>query len=161
MRRWARLGVLGVVVALAVSGCSFFGHGDDKSTAVSVFDVKVGDCFLAPAPPPKAELTDLHRVTCSTPHQQESYALLPYKDPATGKAPDEFPGAAALKSFADGNCAQEFQGYVGADYRDSSLYFTYLVPSPRSWAQDDDFTVLCFITTTGQTLTKSVKGTGA
>lgn len=159
VRRSASLGVLAVVVALVVSGCSFFDRNDDKATSTSVFDVKIGDCFLAPEEI-TVELTDLNRVTCETPHQQESYALLTYTDPGTDKTPDTFPGDAALKSFADGSCAEEFQGYVGVDYRDSSLFFTYLVPSARSWQQDSDSTVICFVTTTGQTLTKSVADSG-
>ncbi len=160
VRRWAGLGALVVVVALAVSGCSWFGRGDtQKSHSTSVFDVKIGDCFLAlPAKDITENLTDLPRVACDDPHQQESYALPTYVDPGTDKAPTTFPGDAALKSFADGTCAQEFEGYVGVDYRDSSLFFTYLVPSARSWEQDEDRTVICFVTTTGQTLTESVAG---
>ena len=158
VRRWVGLGVLGVVVALTVSGCSWFGRDDDRSTTIEVLDAKKGDCFLAPAEI-TIEVTHLARVKCETPHQQESYALPTYVDPGTGKTPgrDNFPGDAALKSFADGTCAEKFQGYVGVDYRDSSLYFTYLVPSARSWQQDEDRTVVCFVTTTGQTLTKSVQ----
>ena len=159
VRRWVGAGVLGVVVALAVSGCSWFGGDGTKSTSTSVFDVAVGDCFLAPEKI-TVQLTDLSKVDCATPHQQESYALPVYTDPGTDKTPTTFPGDAALKSFADGSCAQEFQDYVGVDYRDSSLFFTYLVPSARSWEQNEDHTVICFVTTTGQTLTSSVQGTG-
>ncbi|WP_196804603.1 septum formation family protein [Cellulomonas sp. URHD0024] len=156
VRHGVALGVLGVVVALAVSGCSWFGNDDDKATSIAVFDAKIGDCFLAPEDI-AVEVTHLSRVTCATPHQQESYALPTYIDPGTAKTAKTFPGDAALKSFADGKCAEKFQDYVGVDYRDSSLYFTYLVPSARSWQQDDDRKVICFVTTTGQTLTKSVK----
>ena len=46
--------------------------------------------------------------------------------------------------------------YVGIDYLDSDLFFTYLVPSPRSWEQDDR-QVLCMITTAGEPLRGSVK----
>ena len=49
---------------------------------------------------------------------------------------------------------------MGVDYRDSELFFTYLLPSPRSWEQDEDRTTLCFVTTTdGAQLTQSVEGT--
>ena len=63
-----------------------------------------------------------------------------------------------LSAFAQGACAQHFTGYVGVDYLDSSLFFTYLLPSARSWESDDDRDVICFVTTTGGTLTGSVKG---
>ena len=63
-----------------------------------------------------------------------------------------------LPDAAEGACAQRFQSYVGVAYQDSSLFFTYLLPSARSWEQGDDRTVLCLVTTTGQKLTASVKG---
>ena len=94
------------------------------------------------------------------PHEQEAYALATYTEPGTDEPSKTFPGEAALKSFADGTCAQEYADYVGVDYRDSELFFTYLLPSPRSWEQDEDRTTLCFVTTTdGAQLTQSVEGT--
>lgn len=154
--------VAGAVVVLAAaaltSGCSVFDRGD-KTDGVSVFDVEVGQCFRVPADI-TVELTTLPSVPCTTEHEQEAYARVPYTDPGTDTTPDDFPGDAALKSFADGACAAEYADYVGIDYRDSTLYFTYLVPSARGWEQNDDRTVLCFVTTTGEKLTASVKGTG-
>ncbi|ROS21769.1 septum formation family protein [Cellulomonas sp. PhB150] len=156
------VGAVGAVLVLATSGCSVFDRGD-KTDGVSVFDVKVGQCFQVPEDI-TVELTDLPSVPCTTEHEQEAYARVAYTDPGTGSSagatPDDFPGDAALKSFADGACAAEFADYVGVDYRDSTLYFTYLVPSPRGWEQNSDRSVLCFVTTTGATLTASVKGTG-
>jgi hypothetical protein len=37
------------------------------------------------------------------------------------------------------------------------LFYTYLLPSVRSWAANDR-TVVCLVTTTGQQLTASMKG---
>ena len=51
----------------------------------------------------------------------------------------------------------EFQDYVGISYLDSSLFFTYLMPSARGWEQDTDRSVVCFVTTTGAELTASAK----
>ena len=156
-RRGVVAGVLGVGVALAASGCSWF--GSDDTTAVSVFDVEVGDCFTAPEEI-TTTFTTLNRVECDVPHEQEAYAIARYTDPGTDTTPETFPGEAALKSFADGACASEFADYVGVDYRDSDLFFTYLLPSPRSWEQDDDRSTLCFvITADGAQLSRSVQGT--
>lgn len=152
-----RAAMVAGAVALLASGCSLFDRGDGTSS-VSVFDVEAGDCFVTPQDI-TVELTSLPRVDCTQPHQQEAYALVDYVDPGTGTAPDTFPGDAALKSFADGACAEAFSDYVGVDYRDSRLYFTYLVPSARSWEQDEDRTTICFVTTTGEALTRSVHGT--
>lgn len=153
------LGVLGLGLGtLGLAGCSVFDRGDG-SRAVSVFDVEVGQCFRVPGDI-TVELTELPSVDCSEPHEQEAYALVDYTDPGTGTAPEDFPGEAALKTFADGVCAERFADYVGVDYRDSALFFTYLVPSARSWQQNADRTTLCFVITTGAQLTQSVAGTG-
>lgn len=152
----ARSGALGVVVLATVAGCSLFG-GDDGGTSVAVTDVAVGECYLAPGEV-TAELTELDRVDCDDPHEQEAYANLA----ATpgGQEADTYPGEAALKEFADGSCAEAFAEYVGVDYRDSALFFTYLLPTARGW-ESGDHEVTCFITTTGEQLTRSVRGTAS
>jgi hypothetical protein len=143
----------GAVVATA-GACSSSAPGGGKLT--SVFGVKAGECFL---PPQKiqAELTKLNKVACTRAHTQEAYAVVGYKA-AGSTATTDFPGDAALKTFADGTCAQRFAGYVGRDYQDSSLFFTYLLPSARGWQQGHDRKVICFVTTTGKLLRRSVKG---
>lgn len=154
--------VLGLVLLVALSGCStvksWFGKSNQPSGhSVSVFDANVGDCFLAPANI-TTELSSLTATGCATAHQLEMFAKPAFLSPGGATAPDSFPGDAALKSFADGACAAAFTAYVGVDYRDSSYFFTYLNPSARSWQQDDDRTTLCFVTTTGAPITGSVKG---
>lgn len=149
--------------ALVLSGCGWFGSSGSKgSSSTSVFDVKPGECFVAPKKV-KAELSNLDQVPCTTAHTQEAYALVEYQSASSGgQSPSAgssaYPGSDVLDKFAKGACAQRFRAYVGVDYLDSSLYYTYLLPSARSWEQDNDQTVICFITTTGGTLTTSVKG---
>jgi Septum formation len=161
-RAWRLVPALAVSVVLT-AGCGWFGGGGSSTTgSISVFDVKRGDCFTTPKAV-KAELSKLSRVSCATQHTQEAYAVVTYHASAAGAAatsgaPDAYPGGDALDRFAKGVCAQRFTGYVGVDYLDSSLFFTYLLPSARSWEQDDDRNVLCFVTTTGGKLTSSVKG---
>ena len=146
---------------LLVGGCwtsNLFGAKPTvTTTSVSVFKVEIGQCFNPPAGAPKSELSDLSAVACTAPHTQESYAALVYHAPPGGDD-SVYPGDAALASFANGSCAQAFQGYVGVSYLDSSLFFTYLLPSARSWESGSDRTVLCFVTTTGKPLVASVKG---
>lgn len=149
------------VLALALlPGCFFF---DDGTETVSVFDLEPGQCLLAPDDP-AVELTEMTVVPCDEPHEMEVFALLDFDSPAgasqTGAAGSTFPGDAPLKDFADGACAGAFADYVGVDYRDSRLFFTYLVPSARSWEADGDRTVTCVITTTGEPLDRSVAGSG-
>ncbi|MDX6610745.1 MAG: hypothetical protein QOF85_2698, partial [Solirubrobacterales bacterium] len=114
------------------------------------------DCVVPPNEI-KAELSKVRVVSCATNHTQEAYALVDYV-PAGGASPASvYPGDEVLKKYADGACAQRYEGYVGVAYADSSLFFTYLLPSARGW-QGGDRSVVCFVTTTGKPLTKSVKG---
>ena len=150
-------GALAVAVLALAAGCSLFGGDDDGGTSVGVTDVAVGECYRAPAEV-TAELTELERVDCAEPHEQEAYANL--EATPGGEEPATYPGEAELKAFADGSCAEAFADYVGVDYRDSALYFTYLLPTARGW-EAGDHEVTCFITTTGEQLTGSVQGTAA
>lgn len=154
-RRTAVAVTAAVAVGVAVAGCS---GGDSRGDSTSVFKVSAGECFV---PPEKvqAELTKIDRVPCSQAHTQEAYATVTYKSSKSSVASltADYPGETVLKQFADGACAQRFSTYVGVDYQDSSLFFTYLVPSARSWQQAHDRHVVCFITTTGSLLRKSVK----
>jgi hypothetical protein len=160
MTRWAvRAGaaVVLIVTACLVAGCGLFGGDSDGGGKTSVFDIKVGECFN---PPEKvqAQISDVTSVDCSSAHTQEAYAIVPYKV-AAGSTASTYPGDAVLKTFANGACAQQYAGYVGVNYLDSTLFFTYLLPSARGWEQNDDRDVVCFVTTTGKPLTASVKGT--
>lgn len=144
------------LAAGALTGCSWFG-ADKKGHAVSALLAKPGDCVMAPTAI-SAEIKDLTVVPCSQPHQQEVYALAAYPLPSGTEKSAAYPGEAVLKTFADGACLSAFTGYVGSDYRDSSLYFTYLLPSARGWQAGEDRNVTCVITTTGAKRTSSVKG---
>jgi hypothetical protein len=156
------LTLLACGLAMTLSGCGWvsgwFGNDDTpKPQAVSVFKVAVGQCFATPEKP-QTEITDLQAVPCDGPHRQEAYASLAYQQPA-GVQGDAYPGDALLANYANAACAEAFQPYVGVSYLNSSLYFTFLVPSARGWQESDDRAVICFATTTGEELTASVKGT--
>ncbi|HLI54108.1 MAG TPA: septum formation family protein [Acidimicrobiales bacterium] len=144
-RRLAGLVVIGAALA-ALAGCSSASRG----VQLSVFHLKPGDCVVTPTAI-KAQLSKLTVVPCREPHTQEVYALV------NDDAGSVYPGETSLQRFANAACLQRFAGYVGSDYQDSSLFFTYLLPSVRSWAAGDH-TVDCVVTTTGQKLTRSVKG---
>jgi hypothetical protein len=153
------LRAIGALVAIAAVGALLTACSGSKTpgTNVSVFDIKVGDCFNAPGEV-QAELSKIKRVPCAAQHVREAYAITDYAAPSGATSSDAYPGADVLSVFAKGACAQQYKPYVGVDYLDSSLFFTYLFPSARSWEQDDDRKVICFVTTTGAPLTGSVKG---
>ena len=150
-----RLVVATVVVAVLV-GCSHAAGSSGKGT--SVFKVKVGACLVPPTSV-KAEISSIKVVPCSDPHTQEVFADVKYGPigTSTTQASDVYPGVTSLETFANAACLQQFAGYVGVDYRYSTLYYTYMLPSARSWSANDR-TVVCVITTTGQQLTATVRG---
>lgn len=158
--RSARL-ICALAVATAVStGCSVLPWWDKPDEEkVSVFDLSVGDCTITPEDV-TVEVTELIRVNCTTDHQQEVFAIVPVTDPETGEVATTLPNEDVLKGFADGACAAAFEDYVGVDYRDSDLFYTYLFPGARGWESNDDRNITCFITTTGTILNQSVAGTG-
>jgi hypothetical protein len=142
-----------VLSALTLTACS---NSRTSGVKVSVFNVKVGECFKAPTEV-QAQLSKLSRVPCDREHDREIYSLVDYKAPS-GNTSDVYPGADLLNTYSKGICAQEYKPYVGVDYLDSSLFFTYLYPSARSWEQDDDRSIICFVRSTGAPLTGTVKG---
>lgn len=153
--RFARVALLLLVVLAGVAACTGSG-GKSGQVSVSVFTVRPGQCFVSPTTV-HAELSKLSRTPCSRPHNQEAYAIVGYQSP-DGKPTSDYPGSDPLTQFATGACAQRFGSYVGVNYLDSKLYYTYLLPSPRGWQAADDHNVICFVTTAGGTLTSSVKG---
>jgi hypothetical protein len=152
--RVGRIGAALAVTAALASGCGLFGD-DDEANKTAVYDIEPGQCFLGPTKV-KAQIEDLETVPCDKPHDREAYAVTPYEAPE-GESADQFPGDEQLTTFAQGACAAEFERYVGVDYADSDYFFTYLLPSPRSW-EDDDRDVICLVIGTGEPLTESVKG---
>lgn len=146
------------MAGLLLVGCSHSVGAAGKAT--SVFKIKIGACLVPPTAI-KAEISSIKVVRCSDPHTQEVFADVTYGTGVTAASTtstgDAYPGAGVLTTYANGACLQQFQGYVGIDYQDSSLYYTYMLPSARSWSSNDR-TIVCLITTTGQQLTASVKG---
>lgn len=112
--------------------------GDSGGTTVSVFDIKVGDCYQDPEE--SDTVAELTLVDCDAPHDNEIYAFGLY--PAGDD--DPFPDEADLDEFSDEFCTEEFEAYVGIDYQDSIYYITYLQPTEGSW-EDGDREVVCIL----------------
>ena len=162
MRRFVSrllVGGLAAFLLIGATGCGWFGGKKSTGKSESVYDVKPGQCFTAPGDV-KTELASLNRVSWSAAHTQEAYAIVSYApagSASTSTSTSTYPSSDVLTNFAQGGCAQKFQSYVGINYLDSSYFFTFLLPSARGWEQDNDRNVICFVTTTGATLTASVK----
>jgi hypothetical protein len=139
-----------LVATLALGGCSLTSSALGHPHAVSVFHLEVGQCL---DPPSKivAQVSTLEVLSCKAPHTQQVFALV------SDRAGSLYPGPGSLERFANASCLQHFASFVGIPYQQSSLFFTYLLPTVRSW-EAGDHTVTCVITTTGAKLTSSVQG---
>jgi hypothetical protein len=152
-----RIAALALVLAVALGACSDDGPGRDDAGQItsagdlSVFDLQVGDCVLIDDELEAANET-LPVVPCDEPHQAEVYALVDVDDL------DQYPGERELSNRAETECVAEFADYVGVDLADSVLFFTYMIPSIRSWQDDDDRTVVCMVLGVGGPLEGSVRG---
>ena len=93
-------------------------------------------------------------VPCDEPHTHEVYAQITYEEN------DVYPGAAELERFSDVACLTDFPDYVGVDYFDSGLFFTYLYPTLDGWNDKNDREVVCLAALPGQELIESVRGSG-
>lgn len=144
-----------LVTVFALGGCSWFG-GKSTSASQPVLTIGPGQCFASPTSV-HTELTSLKREPCTSPHALEAYARVAYTK-QKNISDLAYPGSDTLTKFAQSTCAQQFGKYVGIDYQDSSLFFTYLLPSPQGWEQDLDRYVLCFIESSQSLRTSSAKG---
>jgi hypothetical protein len=123
--RIARPIALLAALALALTAC----------TSGNVFSLEVGTCF--DDPDNFNEVSDVPEVECSEPHDNEVYYLFDLPD-------GSFPGSAAVDTAADEGCFAAFQPYVGIDYVNSILWYSYLTPTSGSWDQGDR-EVVCFL----------------
>jgi len=100
-----------------------------------------------------AEVTKLPVIGCEQPHTHEIYAVITYTEK------DVYPGTTELETFAQRECLGAFQPYVGISAFDSTLFFTWMVPSLEGWNDKKDRDVLCLLgAQDGRQLVKSMKG---
>lgn len=111
---------------------------NEAGITVSVFDIKIGDCFAEPSE--NEFIEEITLTDCDEPHDNEVYAFGQY--PADEDA--EFPAEDDLDDFANDFCTAEFEDYVGIPYSDSIYYFTYFQPTEMSW-EDGDREIVCIL----------------
>jgi hypothetical protein len=118
----------------------------------SVFDLAPGDCFNVGD---EGTVEQVEKVPCAQLHDNELYAALDH--PAGTQEP--FPGDAGMKTYADTECGDRFEQFVGRSYAESELYIFYLVPSENTWGAGDR-EVLCTVYLQDGQLEGSMEGSG-
>lgn len=135
-RRIGAIGALTLAASLLLTGCA------EPPTA------EIGTC-LSSADLESEEVDSLNPIDCASPHDLEVFA----KD----LVPDgDYPGTEAIIVQGDAVCEAAFTPYVGTDYWESALDFTYLYPIEESW-QIGDREILCMLYSPDE-VTTSLKG---
>lgn len=93
--------------------------------------------------PPEVERLPI--IDCAEPHTHEIYATIESPDPV-------FPGVEALGDFAQVECLAAFEPFVGTSPFDSTLSYSWLVPTLQSWNDEQDREVLCVLMNRDQTV---------
>ncbi len=107
--------------------------------STSVAELEVGDCFDDPGPDVEL-VADVDLVDCAEPHDYEVLAQ------PVRAADLEYPGQLAMFLWADEQCLDRFEAYVGSPYSESAVYLTSMIPTPESWEQGDrDRQATCLI----------------
>jgi hypothetical protein len=160
--------IAGLVAGVVITACSDDSATRDDSGSitepgeVSVFDLRIGDC-VETGEELQVDVAMLEGVPCAQTHTHEVFAIV---DLGT-EAEDEdtrfvdgaaYPGEGPLEDAAQRVCVDEFASYVDIDYADSSLFFTYLVPSVQSWQEENDRKVVCLAMRGGEPMQGSVRG---
>jgi hypothetical protein len=152
-------GVLGVVAfaaTLAVLAASTDG-ATAATSAVSVWDLEIADCFDSAAMSGAAdvELAFVDVADCDDPHEFQVIDELAY--PADRDA--RYPGD-ALEDFALDRCVAGFDKAVGTPFMESSLDVVTMWPSAESW-KGGDRTIACIaVRVDGDVLIGDVLGSG-
>lgn len=143
-----------VLACAVVVACS----GDDDRAATELGDEGVGIC-LDVADDVGAEIVDLPTIGCDEPHTHEIYAVVE-------STADPYPGFEALEDEAQVACLAAFEPYVGISPFDSTLFYSWMVPTLASWEDPElgergDREIICVLGDRGgEPLTGSMRDTG-
>ncbi|QCB92570.1 septum formation family protein [Cellulomonas shaoxiangyii] len=157
-RRSALLPVALLAAAAALAGCSETpppapraepGGEVTASAQADVFTLQIGDCLNYMQDEGSTEITSLPTVPCDEPHDSEIYA-------ETTITEDQLP---TVEEIAEAYCLEQFTTFIGKSFEESSLYYSYLVPTELSFEQGDDV-VQCLVVQQEGGLTASLEGAG-
>ena len=144
---------LAVALAATLSSCSaldsVLGNAPDavrddegqitEAAEADVFSLKLGDCFDYAALSSTTEISSVSTIPCGEAHDAEIYAEMHLTEEQF-KADLELSqsGDTETLGHADQFCYDQFAGFVGTSYEESTLNFTPFTPTEMSWAQGDD-----------------------
>ncbi|HET6744548.1 MAG TPA: septum formation family protein [Candidatus Limnocylindria bacterium] len=124
---------------MLAAGWYFSARRDDSGQIANVGDMqvqdlRVGDCFDL-KDPDAVEVAEVEAKPCTNPHEYELFHVANMPD-------GEFPADPVVTTFVEAECVTAFSQYVGIDYQQSALYFSWFAPSDETWS-DGDRAVQC------------------
>jgi hypothetical protein len=138
-----RVLVAGLLCVGVLAACS--NDGDNSETPVlSIGTTEGTTCLNIPGDLP-AEVEKLPTIDCAEPHTHQVFWSGPYVDKAEPTKSDVYPGVETLDAFAQAECLTQFQIFVGISAFDSTLFYSWLVPTLKSWQDHDDRAILCVL----------------
>lgn len=108
----------------------------------NVGDLKVGDCFDAPALATQdATVKDVQHHPCSDAHAAEVFFI----GNIAGAASSAYPADEAFTSFVRDQCLPAYRDYTGRDFDTDATYdFQWLTPTSSGWEKGDR-AIDCFV----------------
>ncbi len=105
--------------------------------------IEEGDCFNEYVYRDQADF--LQQITtlvgCDGPHDREAYFRTEYP----GDEDDPAPPEETLRRWAESECLDEFEAFVGLEYVLSKLEIGAIVPTFESWTDAGDRSVICYV----------------
>ncbi|MFT6973301.1 MAG: hypothetical protein ACJAV4_000523 [Pontimonas sp.] len=117
---------------------------------VSILSLNLGDCVLDPALPAGSDEAVVKVVKCSEPHDWELFAKLSLTEA-------RYPGTSNVIAQGEDRCQSSFGNFIGVNFSESSLEFTFYYPTPSSWV-DGDRSIYCMAFDPGLRTTGSLLG---
>jgi hypothetical protein len=104
-----------------------------EAGAVSVFSLRVGDCFDDHDP---GDVQRVAALPCDEDHDNEVFATFDLAE-GTWLGDDE------VTRLGQEGCNERFSGAIGASYEESVLEFYPMTPTEGSWDDRDDREIVC------------------
>jgi len=138
---------------LVGAACSGSDDPVDLKDAVKVDKGDIGQCLLFDEAIGDT-VQKLPYIDCTEAHTHEIYAVLTYEPDVV------YPGFGDLEDEARTYCLEQFEDYVGRSAFDSSLFYSWMVPTLDGWNDKDveDRSTVCVLGAPGSTLSETMKG---
>jgi len=120
---------------------------DADAGAGTAASYAIGDCLTGVLD--AGAYGEVSTVGCDAEHEGEVYSL------RTATLTDF--SYADIIAEAQSVCRDDFAAYVGIDYTQSQLFYTFLAPSEQTW-NDGDRAIVCLVKTLEDSSTGSLKG---